>query len=474
MEQEQNQEAIPGAPGKNPEGSGGAALDENLEPSVENLEGTGGAALSQQPKPSAEMRSADPFFSGRKHFPELDGLRGVAILLVMASHYSWLVVAPDRILAIARAIASQGWIGVNLFFALSGFLITGILLDSKGRPRYLLTFYARRVLRIFPLFYGVLIAALAAVLLVKLAIPRFYASDRDAHGLYAAMPWLWTYTVNIGMAWWHVNPWLLGHFWSLAVEEQFYLFWPLVVLVSSRRRLFFLCMWLAVAALACRLVITGLGFPYGVNYLFTPCQIDPIALGAAAAIVYRKRELAPLVGGRIALAARVLLSIGLLLLLLGPVSGLFSLAVSREIINYGNGAAVGALTVGENPWFLDIAGTGIAVACAFLVLHLALPGRDLLSRLFGFRPLRILGGYAYGLYVFHFPVLEISKAIVYRWRWASAAIHSGFLPSLAFVGINGAVSFLLAYTSYHLYEKHFLKLKKYFPERVAAAGVPPQ
>ena len=173
----------------------------------------------------------------RGHIKPLDGLRGIAILLVMWFHFAWPAKAQGLITRLYVSVAALGWVGVDLFFVLSGFLITGILLDSKRGAGYFRNFYARRVLRIFPLYY--------AVLLVTLVIlPLIVPYDTPAlKRLLEGQGWLWLYSTNISVAVEHGNwiasaDWLrMGALWSLAVEEHFYLVWPLLVFFLSRRAL---------------------------------------------------------------------------------------------------------------------------------------------------------------------------------------------------------------------------------------------
>src|SRR5438105_2987757 len=164
------------------------------------------------------------------HVPALDGVRGLAILAVLGGH---LLISNDvaasfwvqKLLDIRDLL----WIGVTLFFALSGFLITGILYDTLGSEGYFRTFYGRRALRIFPLYYGVLFALLLLT----------HPLHLNWHG----QAWrLLTYTTNLPFTHeWTSNPAAfvnLRHFWSLAVEEQFYLVWPLLIfLLRDWRRI---------------------------------------------------------------------------------------------------------------------------------------------------------------------------------------------------------------------------------------------
>src|SRR5947209_649249 len=163
------------------------------------------------------------------HMPALDGLRGLAILMVLAFHFSLGHLAPERfLLAIPYTVAGIGWVGVDLFFVLSGFLITGILYDAKASQTYFRDFYAKRVLRIFPLYYGVLVAFFMVIPLVH--------PLRSVTELKPVQAWAWLYATNVKDSlagdWCFDKVWVrLNQFWSLAVEEHFYMIWPVAVLL---------------------------------------------------------------------------------------------------------------------------------------------------------------------------------------------------------------------------------------------------
>ena len=208
------------------------------------------------------------------HLPALDGFRGLAILAVMLSHF----------LNAGHAVTEESWwgrvllggfVGVDMFFVLSGFLITGILLDARvTTARGFGVFYARRALRIFPLYY----ASLALVFLLRPAGPDSPWWDR-------------TFASNLGATWkgrWLVSPegFDLGHFWSLAVEEQFYLVWPFLVAALGRRHLPKIC-------LACLVIAPVIHFAFHFSgnapaaYLFTPVRLHTLAAGAWLALAFR-------------------------------------------------------------------------------------------------------------------------------------------------------------------------------------------
>lgn len=164
------------------------------------------------------------------HIKALDGFRGIAIVLVLLFHLYGF----DPV----RWITILGWIGVDVFFVLSGFLITGILLDNKQRNSYYKVFMIRRILRIVPLYY--------LVLVLFFIISRFVTFPGAGYLLHNQL-YFWTYTPNYLFAFygWPKGFEGLNHFWSLAIEEQFYLFWPFFVFMLNPRQLLFACIFLS-------------------------------------------------------------------------------------------------------------------------------------------------------------------------------------------------------------------------------------
>ena len=154
-----------------------------------------------------------------QYIPALDGLRGTAILLVVMHHLAQSVEYEFGFRNPVQRAAVFGWTGVELFFALSGYLATGGLYDRKGSEYYLRNFHARRALRLFPLYYGALLFAL----LLRAVWPQagIYGTENPA--------WLWVYLTNFVIAWKGAGAFgFLDHFWWLAVEQHFYLLWPLI------------------------------------------------------------------------------------------------------------------------------------------------------------------------------------------------------------------------------------------------------
>jgi peptidoglycan/LPS O-acetylase OafA/YrhL len=228
--------------------------------------------------------ATDSALSGR--IPELDGLRGIAIGMILITHLFCVVTRPGSALAYALVPLRLNWTGVDLFFVLSGFLIGGILLDARESSNYFRVFYTRRFFRIVPIY---------AVLLLSVGL-AMYLSSAGIIGKYeelfiGRLPWVYfaAFLQNIGMSLhkvWGTFP--LGVTWSLAVEEQFYLTLPLLIRFLSRRALFRFSLFAIVAAPLLR------AFFFQRNpenffswYTLMPCRADALLLGVLGAIALR-------------------------------------------------------------------------------------------------------------------------------------------------------------------------------------------
>ncbi|HEY0190209.1 MAG TPA: acyltransferase [Kofleriaceae bacterium] len=382
----------------------------------------------------------DPATSSRVSgapIPALDGVRGLAILLVLAHNLNPFSNTGRPLERWIEYDSNFGWVGVQLFFVLSGFLITGILLDTRGAPRYLRAFFARRVLRIFPLYYGVLVGGLLVLPALGLAPHRLLA-DPD-HRV-----WLWIYLVNWaeplgrGVA-------AFPHFWSLAVEEQFYFVWPFVVRHATPRRLLGTVGGVMLAAIGARIWVRQAGLGGEAAYMFTVCRMDALAAGAAVAALLRMPVAhASLVGrrARISVAAGVLFVAGLV-----TTGGYARTGLRDQTYGY----------------------TILAVVCAALVLLVVLDherGRGWLGAVFGNAVLRSFGTYSYGIYLFHqFLNQLLGVPLLDRLLPRGIGIKAGIVYML----VVTAASYALAFMSFHGYEKHFLALKRHFtPGRPAA------
>jgi peptidoglycan/LPS O-acetylase OafA/YrhL len=373
----------------------------------------------------------------RAHLPALDGLRGLAVLAVMFYHFNLVLEQAYALGGFPAALARSGWCGVDLFFVLSGFLITGILLDSKGAPHYFRNFYFRRALRIFPLYYGLLaVVFLAGPMFKTLATPKFEALTQ------AQLP-LWLYYSNMAVAWYgdfYFNAeWIeFNHFWSLAIEEQFYLVWPAVVLLCGRRTLAVVCLTLFAVALLLRCAFVLDGDHVWTVYALTPCRWDGLAFGGLLALASRT----PGWWTPLARPARIL-AIGCLLLLTG-------LALQGNSLEY------------DNP---SVQVFGYSLLALFfgglVILAVNAPGSSIAGRVWSHKILRFFGKYSYGLYVVHPNVMEYLMRIVpvealAQWSGVPA------LGALSFIAASLGLSVALAWLIWHIYEKHFLKLKTLF------------
>ena len=366
----------------------------------------------------------------------LDGVRGIAILSVIVYHASYKWWFSESIVDQAYArVSAAGWVGVDLFFVLSGFLITGILYDSRERAGYFRDFYVRRVLRIFPLYFVFLLLVLPLAAGLLSAAPA-----ADLAALRARSPWYLAYAANglIALRGWDAAVLDTAHLWSLAVEEQFYLLWPPIVLLLSRRALLRTCAAMAVVALAARGVMVAAGAPAAAVYVLPFTRMDALLTGAAIALLAREVGVAPLAR----IAPRVLVWAGLV--------GVAAFAVAPARMSYASPAV---LTVGL---------TAVSLACgAILVLALASRPESRWGQAVRSRSLATFGKYAYALYVFHPAVLAALMRL--RWgtvRFSSLAVGGVQLPvHLAFTAFATLVSLGVAWLSWNLLEKHFLRLK---------------
>jgi peptidoglycan/LPS O-acetylase OafA/YrhL len=375
------------------------------------------------------------------HVPALDGLRGLAIALVMLLHFTQEgrlepTTSVDKLFA---QVALLGWAGVDLFFVLSGFLITGILFEAKGSERFFHNFYMRRALRIFPLYYGFLAAWF-------FLLPRVYTWPSYAASYMHTQAWSWTYLTNVIQAL-HGDlgaaPTYTGHFWSLAVEEQFYLLWPLAVFFLQRRQLVRLCLACVIVGLLLRVWLSA-GGNLIAAYVLTPSRMDALTVGSLLALIGRSSH-------------------GLLLLrrLALPVA-ISSGVVFAITLWFQPAQPLASLLV---PGFDHLA---LAALSGVLILWAVGAGPGTTGhRMFSSPGLRFMGRYSYAMYVFHLPVAYFLGEFAFRVPDVPTIAGSQLPGELLFVGAATAVCVALACTSWHGYEKHFLKLKGRFSYRPA-------
>ncbi len=379
--------------------------------------------------PVIERSVEIPAPANRIYFPALDGVRALAFLMVFAGHYLRL---------------PWGWAGVDVFFVLSGFLITGILFDTRDDSHRARNFYLRRTLRIFPLYYGVML-----MLVVSWPFFRWqwtwawllwpaYAGNflRGLHPFApgSAMQLLADFQPLSRTV--HGLRLYLGHFWSLCVEEQFYLFWPWVVFsVRSRKKLMAICM-AAIFVCPC-LRVLGLHWLPGymldqeVLYCWTPFRMDALLLGGLIALLARGPS-----WPRVLRVARICL----------PAISLIAILWLFDNHRTHPGATAYVYPSWEFTWGLVF--VDLCSACAIVN---ALQPATWTFRLFHLRALRWIGRISYGAYVFHDifhgPILALTMALGFR--------H----PNAACAAIALGTTLLVSWVSFRSFETPFIRLK---------------
>jgi len=383
-----------------------------------------------------------PAAENKRFYPALDGLRALAVLMVFFEHYQ-----ASNYLAL-----NWGWAGVDVFFVLSGFLITGILYDTRDAPRRFRTFYARRTLRIFPLYYAVLLFGVVLTPVFHWIwnpawVLWFAYLGNYARFVYLASPLFPMGAIEHLIAQAHIQrmPALfLGHFWSLAVEEQFYLVWPFIVFsVRDRVRLRNLCVVICCLTLAARIVCV---FAVPQRYLaaellyrVTPLRADALLIGGLVALCLRGPEAEAI--RRLGRPILAVFGAGFLLwdLLYRQLSG----------VHHFYHPYAGA------PVLTTIGYTLIDIFSAALIVSILQPS-GFLFRVFSMKWPRRLGMMSYGFYVFHDMFHPLWHVIVYS--------HVQFgRKAEACVTLLGLVStVVLSYLSFRFLETPFLRLKDRF------------
>jgi len=372
----------------------------------------------------------------QKNYASFNGIRGLAVTAVFFSHYLWIMPA-----AYLRAAGQYLSSGVDLFFVLSGFLITGILYDSLDTQHYFKNFYIRRTLRIFPLFYAVYLLLFLLKPLLHLTpdplVPSFL--------LYVGnLVEPFTKKIGPGMNYFYVMHHgkkvivaSMGHFWSLCVEEQFYLCWPAIIwMVRDRRKLMKICLAGAGGALFIRLAIEWFAPHFvastDVIYVSTYTRFDTLFVGSWMALFLRGQALTRV---QLRRASAWLFCLPLALLVLGMQVRLHvaHLHISR-MLSY----------------------SFIALIALGLILR-SLDDTSRLSRLLRFSPLARLGIVSYGFYVFHeIPNVFLSEIYDSRVQYFQSRSMLRIAIPLAIF----AAAWLLAELSFRFYETPFLRLKK--------------
>ncbi len=383
----------------------------------------------------SSVPSESTIWAPGRHVSQLDGVRGLAILVVTIYRFGKHFPEDHWLGKLVHAAVQFGDTGVELFFVLSGFLITGILIDAKGTSHFFRNFFARRSLRIFPLYFGALFLLLVLFPSVGIAPSAFQpAIDQQFY--------LWTYLTNVQMSIqqeWCFGP--LDHFWSLAVEEHFYLLWPIVIFFFSPQVSLRLA-WVLTALIG----MGRVGFCIVSSNAVAPdvlsiFRFDSLLMGAILALQIRQPGgLEPL---------RRWLWIGF------PALFLFAAVLFLK----GGRLATIPLTVIPLLW-----------TCMMIWLLTSSP-RSRFANIFDWKFLRLLGKYSYAMYVFQSPLIPLTASVFSMAGLASFfelvpglnwLVSTQVLGGLAYIGIMFLLTYGAAVLSWYTIEKHFLKLKDRF------------
>jgi peptidoglycan/LPS O-acetylase OafA/YrhL len=356
--------------------------------------------------------------------PELDGFRACAVLMVLIHHlfYGWKTPALGRLPHLIRLPIEQGWRGVDLFFVLSGFLITGILLDSKDKEHYFRNFYSRRLLRIVPLY-------LTCIILMYFGYPK--------SGKYFLLSLLYlanfAYYFRVGI------PHGPGVFWSLAVEEHFYLVWPFAARLFSRVWLLVLICIIVIGSPILRGICAHAGMdPEQQIYTYSFFRLDALALGGFLALWVRSRYYNRSSAWTI---AGILIGATLLIMVLGRPYGIMNVkSVLGTALHYSQVAFVFA---------------------GFLALALVHQG-SVFTALLRTRAARLTADLSYCIYLIHLTVGDFYYRILKSLRFDDLSRLGPEGSILLRIAVVGIVTFGSAALSKKFLEDPFLRLKRYF------------
>lgn len=363
----------------------------------------------------------NPRLSGR--IPEVDGLRGIAILLVLTFHFVTAIGAPHHpIWNVVTSACSLFWSGVDLFFVLSGFLIAGILMDAKRSRAYFRTFYLRRIHRIFPLYFGWLLLLLLGI--------TFNADARFGMKLFSSEAPLWAYPLFLQN---NVPLWLNKELplwmvmsWSLALEEQSYLLLPALVRHLSRKALGVLCGVTVLASPIYRFLLVSHnpnlnpGWPFS-----TMCRLDGLALGVMIAIAARNERCWQWAQERASLVRICAGNAGLCV-------------VAMTCLPSGQPEMA--------PWRFTI----LDAFYAFLLILALIHPESRLSRLLRARILVYFGTVSYAIYIFHQGIRGILNVII-------PTFNPNLLRSILLLMASLAATLLMADISWRIIEKKLIR-----------------
>jgi len=366
-----------------------------------------------------------------EYFPQLDGLRAIAILLVLVAHFfsvneANLLSNYPLIGPILTKLSQFGLKGVVLFFILSGYLISRILLYSKSSDNYFSSFFIRRTLRIFPLYYLVLFFSF-------FIYPQFFPVPEAANSVIAEQWRLWTYLSNAQFL--HAVGWDIdlfpnfGHFWTLSVEEHFYLLWPLLIYFIPNNKLKVLIFTIFIFSL--------ISWFLGVSILFfhwtTLTYSSSLVLGAL--IAYYEKEKSPILHT-------------------------YALWIQKNLYLYIFIFLI-AVFLPRHLGFIR----EFAIYIFSLIIFSALLLLALNNKIYflNSKILIFIGKISYGIYVYHALLRPFFKEFFYITPIELYGIDNVLLITIIYTLISSVISILIAWISWEIFEKQILKLKKYFP-----------
>ena len=352
------------------------------------------------------------------HVVGLDGVRGVAVLLVFISHFHWIL-SPDPFLTkvtpwhFINRTFEAGFMGVDIFFVLSGFLITSLLMKdrSTNQKNLFKRFYRRRALRLLPALYALLIA--------DFFVSRWenFPGDIQWRTTWHAVLFLnnWNIVNNFGEA---QND--LGHLWSLGIEEQFYLIWPLTIWLLAKlkipsKMMIPLILFASLVVMVHRTSLWNDGTSWIILYIRTDTRLDSLLIGAMFAYVYRHFQV----------PSKILNSVATLSFL--------GLVYIKYVLD-------------KSPFIFEMGWTIIALLAGFIILSVA-EGVFFIQKVFTWRPLTMIGKVSYGLYLWHMPIFVLF----------GRHVTSGSRPLRLLIGI--ILASVVTSLSWFFIEKPFLNLK---------------
>lgn len=369
-----------------------------------------------------------------KHIPALDGVRGLAAVGIFVCHYGGGKHSSYAVVRFAAEVAQFGWAAVSLFFVLSGFLISGILWDSFDKHDWWRRFYWRRSLRIFPLYYF-------ALLLIFTSTIFLHREDWPLGSIWPFFVYLQNTPPLFHIMMKFPNDGALSHFWSLAVEEQFYLIWPFLLVwrwgnnAATRR----MCLLIWALSLGFRILVYILGLRDAWAIGFLPARAGELAMGAYLALAVRDAGMKSIVlkTARLVFPVSLLALIGVTIWDGGTDLRLFPMVTVGYAIN--------------------------AILFASMIALCLQPGA--FASIFSMRWLRWLGKISYGIYVYHVLLITLFARI-------TSLVFPGFGHNayhIALAGVAAIGTLLVASLSFYGFEAPIMRLKEVSKKRATVA-----